>query len=210
MTLSATNIIPREHVQKSDYASDCAHSVRAHLSKQRPARGSKLISETLVLLSVMTAIIMNVSETPTATRFGTGFLGLFSSLVVYLCHDVVLGLALIVTSAILLPGILTSRTKNADGTLGRHIVRSLAIGLFSVAAFGLGLIMRLTYVHAGLLALAVAGLTKVNEDKRSSGTASGLIIVSQAALVAASLRDIPTWLILVCETCRLTYLCFGH
>ena len=169
-----------------------------------------MISEMLVLLSAMSAIVMSSSETATAARFGMGFLGLFSSLVVYLHHDDVLGLALILTSAIFLPSILTSRTRNTDGASGRHVTKSLTTGLFSVAAFGLGVVMRLTYVHAGLLALAVAGLIMAVRGKHSLGTVSGVVIVSQAAVVAASLGSMTVWLILLCEICRLTYLRFGQ
>jgi len=163
-----------------------------------------LISEVLILLSVISAITMLVSNVPTATRFGTGFLGLFSSLVVYLRNDNALGLTLILTSAILLPSILRSklgRIKNAPESCTK--AKLPVIVLYPVAAFIVGVLVHFEWMYAGLLALAATGLTMLSKRKRSPKTVFGLIIVSQAILVAASLRDAPIWLILSSESCRL-------
>jgi len=167
-------------------------------------RGRKLISEVLVLLSVISAIAVLVSSEPTTTRFGVGFLGLFSSLVVCLRHDNALGLIMILTSAILLPGILASKPEEIRNRQGSCLKARLPTAiLYPIAAFTVGLVMHLEYVFAGLLALAAIGLAIMNKRKRSRKAIFGLIVISQAVLVAASLRDAPVWLIVSSESCRL-------
>jgi len=163
-----------------------------------------LISEVLVLLSVISAIAVVVSSEPSTTRFGTGFLGLFSSLVLYLRHDSVLGLTMILTSAILLPSILSSKPEEIRNRQRSRLGAQLFMAiLYSAAAFTIGLVMNLEYVFAGLLSLAGVGLAILNRRKRSGKAILGLVIVSQAVLVAASLQDVAVWLILSSESCRL-------
>jgi len=163
-----------------------------------------LISEVLVLLSAISAVAVLVSSEPSTTRFGTGFLGLFSSLVVYLRHGNALGLTMILTSAILLPSILALKPEEIrngqESCLRAQLFTAI---LYPAAAFTIGLVMRLEYVFAGLLALAAIGLAILNSRKRSRKAILGLIVISQAVLVAASLRDAPIWLVLSSESCRL-------
>lgn len=163
-----------------------------------------MISEVLILLSAISAIAVLVSSEPSTTRFGTSFLGLFSSLVVYLRHGNALGLIMILTSAILLPSILTSKPEEIrngrESCPGAQLFTAM---LYSAAAFIIGLVMGLEYVFVGLLALAAIGLAILNRRKRSRKGILGLIVISQAVLVAASLQDAPIWLVLSSESCRL-------
>lgn len=163
-----------------------------------------MISEVLVFLSVVSAIAVLVSSELSTARFGTGFLGLFSSLVLYLRHDNALGLTMILTSAILVPSILASKPEEIRN--GQRIcleARLFTAILYPAAAFTVGLVVNFEYMFAGLLSLAAVGLAILNRRKHSGKTILGLAIISQAVLVAASLQDTPIWLILSSESCRL-------
>lgn len=168
-----------------------------------------MISEILLFLTVISAIATVVARVRTSTRFGIGFLGLFSSLVVYLRGDSLLGSVLLLTSAIALPSILASRLDGITERPKSFVwVRLSAPVLYPIAAFAISSLMRLQLVDAELVALVSVGLASLTAKESSIKIALGLILMSQAVLVAACLRNPPIWLVLSSEFCRLLLVTF--
>lgn len=168
-----------------------------------------MISETLVFLSVISAIAAVLARPLITTRFAVGFLGLFSSLVAYLRGENPQGLVLLLASTIILPCILASRFENIGERPKNRLRMQLYIAvLYPIAAFMVGILMRLEPVEAGLAALASVGLATLTLRGSSLESLLGLIVVSQAVLVAVSLRNPPLWLILSSEFCRLSCIAF--
>lgn len=168
-----------------------------------------MISEILLFLSVIAAIATFVAEARTTTRFSIGFLGLFSSLVVYLRGNSLLGSILLLTSAVALPSILASRLDDVpERPKGSLWVQLSVLALYPIAALAIGSLMHLQTVDAGLVAVASVGLASLTAKELSIKVPLGLIVMSQAVLVAACLRSSPTWLILSSEFCRLLLVTF--
>jgi len=168
-----------------------------------------LISEILVFLSVIAAIATIVAEARTTTRFGVGFLGLFSSLAVYLRGDSFLGLILLLTSAIALPGILASRRDDAPETTKGSLWRQLPVlVLYPIAALAISSLLHLQPIEVELVAFASVGLASLTTGDSSIKVPLGLIVISQAVLVAACLRSYPIWLMLSLELSRLLFVTF--
>lgn len=168
-----------------------------------------MISEILLFLSVIAAIATFVAEARTTTRFSVGFLGLFSSLVVYLRGNSLLGSILLLTSAIALPSILASRLDDVPERPKSSLWVQLSIlALYPIAALAIGSLMHLQTVDAGLVAVASVGLASLTVKELSIKVPLGLIVMSQAVLVAACLRSSPTWLMLSSEFCRLLLVTF--
>ncbi len=157
-----------------------------------------------MFLSVISAIATVLARARTTTRFGVGFLGLLSSLVVYLRGDSLLGLVLLLTSAMALPSILASRLEDIpERPKSFPWVQLSAPVLYPIAALAIGSLMRLQLVDAELVALASVGLASLTARESSVKIALGLILMSQAVLVAACLRNPPIWLMMSSEFCRL-------
>ena len=168
-----------------------------------------MISEILVFLSVIAAIATIVAKARTTTRFGVGFLGLFSSLAVYLRGDSFLGSILVLTSAIALPGILASRLDDAPETPKGSLWRQLPVlALYPIAALAIGSLLHLQPIEVELVAVASVGLASLTAGDSSIKVLLGSIVISQAVLVAACLRSSPAWLMLFLEFSRLLLITF--
>lgn len=168
-----------------------------------------MISEILLFLSVIAAIATVVAEARITARFGVGFLGLFSSLVVCLRGNSLLGSALLLTSAIALPSILASKLDDAPEKPKSSLWLGLSVPvLYPIAAFAMSFLMHLQPVDAGLVAVASVGPASLTAKELSIKVPLGLIVMSQAVLVAACLRSSPTWLMLSFEFCRLLLVTF--
>jgi len=168
-----------------------------------------LLSEVLVFLSAISAIAIAIANLSTTRRFAVGFLGLFSSLMVYLRTENALGMILLVTSSIALPTVLASRVGSIDKRPGEPIRLQMPVTmLYPIAALVIGLIMRFELVDTGLAVLASIGLAMFTAIGHPPKPTLGLTVLSQAVLVAVSLRDLPLWLMLLSESCRL--LCIAY
>jgi hypothetical protein len=163
-----------------------------------------------MLLSVISAVTAVLKRSTIATRFGVAFLGLFSSLAVYIHGSTVAGLVLLVTSSILLPCVLSSCPDKAEieskktRRFERHLIMiSLGAGL------GVSVLLNLDLIEIELIGLASVGLAALLFRESPLGTALGSVAFSQAIAVTISYWNPDPPAIFLFETCRLLCFAFG-
>jgi len=158
----------------------------------------------LLLFSVISAIVATLSRSSIQDRFGLAFLGLFSSLAVYLNEKTAVGLLLLFTSCILIPypaSELASKERkrrNLSFSLQLSVLTVYAVCALAISAFA-----RLSSIQAGLAIVASVGLGAFTLRGHCFLDPHGWVPVSQAILVAASLTNAPIWAIVCSELCRL-------
>lgn len=177
--------------------------------KYRSWNGERLISETLILLSMISATA-TVAEKPTmAARFGIAFLGLFSSLAVYLHGLTMTGLVLLITSSILLPCILSVRSSATEiGSKTSHRARMCLIMIGVTTGLWVGVLLNFDLIMIEFIGLASFGLALLLFAESPPRMAFGSVVFSQAIAVAIFYWNSDLRFVFLFETCRL--LCFGY
>lgn len=168
-----------------------------------------MVSETLTLLSVFSAFLVFLDRSVILTRFAFAFLGLFSSLVVYLNGGIAIGLTLLLTSCILLPYPLSQLLGKNEKRRKSPRPGMLILASCLVVIFVAGILVPLGAVDTGLAMLTSVGIAALAAGISPRDRALGLILVSQAILTALSLRNVSFGLFLCLELFRLSYITYA-
>ncbi len=162
-----------------------------------------MISEMLLLLSAISAVVATLSRSSIQARFGLAFLGLFSSLVLYLNEKNAVGVFLLVTSCILIPYPASELASKAGKRSISFSLQVFIVITYVTCALAASTFARLSTIETGLAIVASVGLGAFTLRKHSFMDPLGWVSVSQAILIAASLMDIPIGIIICSEFCRL-------
>jgi len=165
-------------------------------------RNSDLISEVLALFSLISATAASVAKSAIMLRFAMAFLGFFSSLVVYLHGEIAAGLVLLFSSCILLPYLLSELPNETEKTKRSLCFRLFVVVAYLTAVLAMVALFRLGLLDAELAILACIGLAALTIRESLLSVTLGLVFVSQAVLIAVSIRNPPLWLIVCSELCR--------
>jgi hypothetical protein len=139
-----------------------------------------------------------------AARFGIAFLGLFSSLAVYLHGLTVTGLVLLITSSILLPCILSVCSGAGEiGSKTSHRARMCLIMIGVTTGLGVSVLLNFDLMMVELTGLASLGIAMLLFAESPPRMAFGSVVLSQAIAAAIFLWNSDLRLAFLFETCRL-------